>query len=306
MIDSKKLRLITLSENTAKWLWLKGEWGLSILVETDEIKVLVDTGLDDSIIHNAAAMGMDLATVDEIVLSHGHADHTGGLRHVLEAMRATVGHSNFLNKREGEISITAHPDVWGPKYMKHGGEPEYDFRGIPFQRLELEERQGARFRYSREPVWLTEDIVWSGEIPMNNDFENIAAICTLKVNEGKYADGDAKFIPDPVDDDAALYIRTERGLVVVLGCAHHGMINTIHHAQEVTGIENVHMVVGGTHLIKASDYQMESTINELKRLGVAKVGVSHCTGLNSSVKLAQALGMDVFFFNNAGNVITFD
>lgn len=305
MIASKNLRLITLSENTVKWLWLKGEWGLSILVETDDIKVLVDTGLGDSIIHNAVAMGIDLATVDKIVLSHGHTDHTGGLRDALEAMRATVGHSNFPNKRDGEVEIIAHPDVWGSKYMKHAGEPEYDFRGIPFQRLELEERQGARFKYSREPVWLNEDIVWSGEIPMRNDFENIAAICTLKVNDGKYVDGDAEFIPDPVDDDAAVYIRTDLGLVVVLGCAHHGMINTIHHAQQITGVEKVHMVVGGTHLIKVSDYQMESTINELKRLGVEKVGVSHCTGLNSSVKLAQGLGMDVFFFNNAGNVINF-
>ena len=306
MIASNHIRLITLSENTVKWLWLKGEWGLSILVETDGIKVLVDTGLGDTIIHNAHAMGIDLSTIDRIVLSHGHTDHTGGLRDTLEAMRATVGHSNFLNKRDGEVEIIAHPDVWGPKYMKHANEPEYDFRGIPFQLLELEERQGARFKYSREPVWLNEDIVWSGEIPMRNDFETIAAICTLKVNDGKYGDGDAEFIPDPVDDDAALYIRTDLGLVIVLGCAHHGMINTIHHAQETTGVEKVHMVVGGTHLIKASDYQMESTINELKRLGVEKVGVSHCTGLESSVKLSQALGPDVFFFNNAGNVVIFE
>ena len=301
----KKLRLITLSENTAKWLWLKGEWGLSILVETDENRILFDTGLGDTIIHNADALAIDLATVDQIALSHGHTDHTGGLRAVLERMRATVGHANFLHKINGAVDITAHPAVWDAKFIKHPGEPEYDFRGIPFNRLELEERQGARFKFSREPVWLSENIVWSGEIPMENDFETISNICCIKTNKGSYANGDAEYMPDPVMDDAALYIKTDLGLVIVLGCAHRGMINTINHAKNITGVENVYMVVGGTHLIKASDFQMESTITALKEIGVRKVGVSHCTGLESSVKLAQGLGMDTFFFNNAGNVITF-
>ena len=305
MLDPTKLRLITLSENTAKWLWLWGEWGLSILVEADGFKLLFDTGLGSSTVHNADALGVDLTTVDKIALSHGHVDHTGGLREVLERMRLTVGRSNFLTKRRREeIEIIAHPEVWGPKFINHPGDPEYDFRGIPFRKVELEERQGVRFVESREPVWITDDIVWSGEIPMLNDYEKIVDTCYLKEGEGKYVDGDAKFIPDPINDDAAIYIKTELGLVIVLGCAHRGTINTIHHAQMITGMDEVHMIVGGTHLVKASDYQMESTISELKKIGVHKIGVSHCTGLESSVKLAVGLGMDVFFFNNAGNVIT--
>lgn len=305
MLDPAKLRLVTLSENTAKWLWLLGEWGWSILIEADGFKLLFDTGLGSSTVYNADAMGIDLATVDKIALSHGHMDHTGGLRDVLERMRLTVGHSNFLEKRHGEIEIIAHPEIWGAKFINHPGDPEYDFRGIPFQKIELEERQGARFIESRQPVWITDDIVWSGEIPMLNDYEKIVDICYLKEGGGKYADGDAKFIPDPINDDASVYLKTELGLIIVLGCGHHGTINTVHHAQKITGMDEVHMIVGGTHLLKASDYQMESTIGELKRIGVHKVGVSHCTGLESSVKLAMGLGMDVFFFNNAGNVITF-
>ncbi|MCK4222479.1 MAG: MBL fold metallo-hydrolase [Dehalococcoidia bacterium] len=305
MLDAGKLRLTTLSENTVKWLWLLGEWGWSNLIEADGFRLLFDTGLGSSTVHNADCMGIDLTTVDKIALSHGHVDHTGGLREVLERMRLTVGHSNFLQKRPGRIDIIAHPEVWGPKFINHPGDPEYDFRGIPFQKIELEERQGARFVESREPVWITDDIVWSGEVPMLNDYEKIVDICYLKVGEGKYVDGNAEYIPDPLNDDAAIYIKTGLGLVIVLGCAHHGMINTIHHAQKITGMDKVHMVVGGTHLVKASDYQMDSTIRELKRLGVQRVGVSHCTGLASSVKLAAGLGMDVFFFNNAGNIITF-
>jgi 7,8-dihydropterin-6-yl-methyl-4-(beta-D-ribofuranosyl)aminobenzene 5'-phosphate synthase len=158
---------------------------------------------------------------------------------------------------------------------------------------------------SREPVWITEDIVWSGEVPMRNDYETIAPICFLKEGSGRYSDGDATFIPDPLDDDAALYIKTERGLVIILGCAHRGMMNTVSHAMEVTGVDKVHMIVGGTHLVSAGDYQMESTISDLKRMGVQKVGVSHCTGLASAATLANALGPEIFFHNNAGNVLTF-
>ena len=304
MLDPKRLRLVTLAENTVKWLWVLGEWGWSMLVETDDLKLLFDTGLRVSVPYNAAAMGIDLASVDRIALSHGHVDHTGGLRDVLELMRGTIGHSNFLSSRKQPIDIIAHPEVWGPKYIKHG-DPAYSFRGIPFVKAELEERQGARFVESREPVWLTEDIVWSGEIPMLNDYEGIAPICFLKEGEGSYVNGDASFVPDPLNDDAALYIKTELGLIIILGCAHRGMMNTVHHARQLTGMDKVHMIVGGTHLLGVSDYQMESTIAELKRLKVARVGVSHCTGLVSAEKLSAALGSEVFFHNNAGNVLTF-
>jgi 7,8-dihydropterin-6-yl-methyl-4-(beta-D-ribofuranosyl)aminobenzene 5'-phosphate synthase len=298
------LRLVTLSENTAKWLWVLGEWGWSMLVQTADLNLLFDTGLRVSVPYNAAALGIDLACVDRIALSHGHVDHTGGLRDVLELMRATVGHSNFLSSRLKPVEIIAHPEVWGPKYIKHG-DPAYSFRGIPFVKEELEERQGARFVESREPVWLTDDIVWSGEVPMVNDYEQIAPICFLKVGTGKHGDGDARFVPDPLNDDASLYIKTELGLIIILGCAHRGMMNIVHHAIEVTGMERVHMIVGGTHLVGASEYQLQSTIAELKRLRVAKVGVSHCTGLESAARLAAALGSEVFFHNNAGHVLTF-
>ena len=304
MLDSKKLRLITLSENTAKWLWVLGEWGWSMLIEADGFNLLFDTGLRVSATYNAAAMGVDLAKVDKMALSHGHVDHTGGLRDVLELMQTTVGHSNFLEPQRREVEIIAHPEVFGPKYIKHF-DPAYSYRGIPFVKEELEERQGARFVMSREPVWITEDIIWSGEVPMRNDYEKIAPICFLKEGGGRYSDGDATFIPDPLNDDASLYIKTDRGLVIVLGCAHRGMMNTVSHAQEVTGVDKVHMIVGGTHLVSADDYQMESTISELKRMGIQKVGVSHCTGLASAAKLAAALGPEIFFHNNAGNVVTF-
>ena len=108
--------------------------------------------------------------------------------------------------------------------------------------------------------------------------------------------------PDPLWDDLALILKSQNGLIVILGCCHHGMINTIHHAQKITGLERIHMVVGGTHLLHASKEQMDLTIAEVKRLGVEKIGVSHCTGMSAAARLFHEFG-DSFFFNNTGTVV---
>jgi 7,8-dihydropterin-6-yl-methyl-4-(beta-D-ribofuranosyl)aminobenzene 5'-phosphate synthase len=275
-----EIELTTLSENTASKVGLLAEWGLSILVEVDGYKVLMDTGLDTSAARNAATMGIDLSEVDRIVLSHGHRDHTGGLRHVLNAMRK-------------EIEVIAHPDIWAAKYSRTFSE-KAEYAGIPFAREALES-WGAVFRLSGRPVWLTDNIVTTGEIPRHTDYEKIDP--DLLVKEG------GKLRTDPLRDDLALIIKSLMGLVVVLGCGHRGIINTLHHAQKITGVEQIHMVVGGTHLLHASSEQIDLTIAELKKLDVQKIGLSHCTGLPAASILFQEFG-DNFFFNNTGNVVT--
>ncbi|MFC2149183.1 MBL fold metallo-hydrolase [Candidatus Auribacterota bacterium] len=305
MLSLKKLRLITLSENTAKWLWVLGEWGWSMLIEADGLRLLFDTGLRMAAKNNAAVMGEDLKKIDKILLSHGHLDHTGGLRDILLLAGTETGKTNIIDRNERNMEIICHPDVWGPKYVKHPGDKEYSFAGIPFCRAELEQRGGARFTESKKPVWITDDMVWSGEIPMINDYERITPICFIKNKADAGPGDDSAFGPDPVTDDAALYIKTDQGLVIILGCGHHGIINTIHHAQKVTGMEEIHTVAGGTHLVDATENQLEKVIAELKRLKVKKLGVSHCTGAAPSAKLSDALGTDVFFYNNSGNVISY-
>ncbi|MBC8274211.1 MAG: MBL fold metallo-hydrolase [Chloroflexi bacterium] len=275
-----QIKLTTLSENTTGMPGLLAEWGLSILVEADNYKVLLDTGLGISAAYNAAIMGVDLSAVDRIALSHGHRDHTGGLQHVLNVMRK-------------EIEVIAHPDIWAAKYSRTFSNKE-QYAGIPFVREALE-NWGASFRLSQEPVWITDNIVTTGEIAMHTEYEKIDR--ELLVKEG------GELRPDPLKDDLALVIKTQTGLIVVLGCGHRGMINTLHHARKITGVEQIHMVVGGTHLLHASREQMGLTIAELKKLGVQKIGVSHCTGLQAAAILFQEFG-DKFFFNNTGNVIT--
>jgi len=254
------------------------EWGLSILIETDELKILLDTGASISVPHNAPIFGLDLSTVDKIVLSHGHYDHTGGMKEVLKQIGK-------------QVEVIAHPDIWAKKYARGKGFERYI--GVPFPKEDLEDL-GASFTMSREPVWITDDIVTTGEIPMTEEYEELDPNLYVKEN-GSWRN-------DDLLDDRALIIKTDEGLVIILGCAHRGAINTVRHAQEITGIRSIHTVMGGTHLLHASEERVLRTGIALQELGVQRVGVSHCTGLPSAMLLAQQLG-EVFFFNNTGTGI---
>jgi 7,8-dihydropterin-6-yl-methyl-4-(beta-D-ribofuranosyl)aminobenzene 5'-phosphate synthase len=271
-----EISLTTLSENTANYGYL-AEWGLSILVEVDGLKILMDTGLSFSAVYNAQVMGVDLSSIDRIVLSHGHADHTGGLRDVLA--------------QRGQVEVIAHPEVWAAKYTRRDCQAQAQFIGIPFSREALE-NQGARFHLTKEPARISDRIMTTGEIPMLTSYEAIEN--NLFAREGD------KLQPDRLPDDLALIINTDFGLVVILGCAHRGIINTLRHAQKLTGQALVYAVIGGAHLFRASDERLELTIAALREIGVQKLGVSHCTGFRACARLAREFGGD-FFLNNAGS-----
>lgn len=272
------MRLVTLSENTAgrRPKGLVAEYGLSILVETDEQKILFDTGQNISVVHNAPLLGVDLRDLDLIVLSHGHYDHTGGLKRVLA--------------ETGEIEVLAHPDIFKKRYAMH--ETSRTSIGIPYTMRELEDA-GAKFRFRKEPTRIG-PIMVTGEVERKTDFEQIDA--TLFAEEGGELKG------DELQDDQALVLTTANGLFVVLGCAHRGMINTIEYARKITGEERIYGVIGGTHLVAADARQMEETIRALKAYGIQLLGVSHCTGPRASGRLAAEFG-DRFFSNNTGSII---
>jgi 7,8-dihydropterin-6-yl-methyl-4-(beta-D-ribofuranosyl)aminobenzene 5'-phosphate synthase len=214
--------------------------------------------------------------VDKIVLSHGHTDHTGGLKNVLKTMGK-------------KVEIVAHPDVVEAKYS---GKQEDNRENIamPFQVQELE-KLGAHFKLSRTPVKLSADIMTTGEVPMVTDFEAMPADRFFVKEKGKWQ-------ADELNDDLALVINTKPGLIVVLGCSHHGMINTLYHAQKITGRKEIRMVIGGCHLINSPVERVYRTIDALQALDIQKIGVSHCTGMEGAAIMAQALG-DRFFYNNA-------
>lgn len=271
------ITITTLTENTSDHDFL-AERGLSILIEMEGSKILFDTGLSNTAVHNARVLGIDLSSVDKIVLSHGHVDHTGGLRDVL--------------RETGKVEIIAHPDIWASKYSLRRGSER--FIGVPFRREELE-GLGASFNLSKEPVWITEDIVTTGEIPVTTDYEQIDPYLLVK-------EGDT-LQPDPLADDLALIIKTEQGLVVILGCGHRGIINTLRHARNLTREERINTVIGGTHLMDASEERLVRTTADLRQMGIQRLGVSHCTGFHAAAWLAREFG-DIFFLNNVGDTFS--
>jgi len=272
-----KITLTTLCENTAGVVGLEAEWGWSILVEVGSDRVLVDTGNGTVAVKNGDIMGVDFKSINTILLSHAHADHTGGLRHIL--------------KRTGPTEVIAHPAIWDEKVKTdlEGRNPRYN--GIPYAKSELENL--AHFNIQKDPVKIGDFMMTTGEVPMVTEFEVAEPNFWVKTEDG--------LRHDTFPDDQSLVIKHPKGLVVVLGCAHRGIINTLTHGMKITGEDRVYAVVGGTHLYPKSAEQVEKTVQALKEMGVQRMGVSHCTGFPAARRLADVFEAD-FFLNTAGTV----
>jgi len=277
------IHITTISENTAMAGGLLSEWGLSILIETKGLKILFDTGQSVSAAYNADLLGIDLSLLDKIVLSHGHFDHTGGLHDVLK-------------KIGKKIPVLAHPDVWDLKYSLQPNMDVHRYIGIPYKKKELE-KLGADFVLNKEAVWLADNMVITGEVPMTTGYEQI--------DQGLFVKQGDRFVPDQLLDDRSIILKTAKGLLVIAGCAHRGIINILQYARKLTGEERIHAVIGGIHLFRASIEQRERTIEAFKKMKVEKIGVSHCTGLDASFRIAHEF-KENFFFNNTGSKLKFD
>ena len=276
-------RCTILSENTASpSLGVLAEHGFAVLVETPALSLLFDTGQGHCLCHNARVMECDLASVDALALSHGHYDHTGGM-------------PDLLGLHE-QLTVYAHPDIFCDRYARLGraSAPEYRYVGPPATREEFE-RDGARFSFNRTFVELADGVYLTGEVPRTTDFEGHDARLVVRTAAG--------YESDPLRDDQSLVVRTPRGLVVVLGCAHAGLINTLQHITDNLPDDSLYMVFGGTHVGFLTDRQVEQSIAALAQFDLQRIGVSHCTGLPRSMLFRQAFG-DRFFFANAGVVLT--
>ncbi|MGB9660915.1 MAG: MBL fold metallo-hydrolase [Moorellaceae bacterium] len=269
------VEIITLADNMVVDRGLLAEHGLAFLVRVRGRSFLFDTGAGAAVVHNALSLGIDPREITAVVLSHGHDDHTGGLKKICEIT--------------GPLPVYAHPDALTAKYrVKPEKEPQYI--GIPWSRKELEE-SGAIWHLSREPLALAEGVLLTGEIPRRRDFENPGPEFRILAGE--------EYIQDRLLDDQALVMDTEEGLVVVLGCAHAGLTNTLEYVLTLTGAGRIYAVIGGTHLKDAGEERLERTVRALPRFGVQYFIASHCTGFRAGVALYQALG-DKFTFNEVG------
>jgi 7,8-dihydropterin-6-yl-methyl-4-(beta-D-ribofuranosyl)aminobenzene 5'-phosphate synthase len=273
------LKISILVENTiSRPYGVFAEWGLSMLLDFGEELILFDTGQHGSLINNALTLGIDLRKITKVVLSHGHYDHTGGLL-------------NFLKIR-GNVPVYAHSDLLAGHYIKDNVSDK-KYIGIPF-RLEQLESAGANFCWFKEPMEICPDVWLSGEVPRLTNFE--------KGDERLLQFNLSESIKDPIHDDLSLFYKTDKGLVVILGCAHSGLVNIIEHAKQVTGQKKVRAIIGGTHLGPVDPVQQEGTIEYLKSLDLECLAPNHCTGLPMAGRLALEFS-DIFRWAATGNIL---
>jgi 7,8-dihydropterin-6-yl-methyl-4-(beta-D-ribofuranosyl)aminobenzene 5'-phosphate synthase len=245
-------------------LW--GEHGLAFLIETKSGRVLFDTGQSGAVLlHNLAALGIDPAAIDALAISHAHYDHTGGLPALLE--RARPG-----------LPFYAHPDLFRERFARRGERPE--FIGLPLAREALEAR--AALHLSAEPQQILPDVWTTGEVAPRREPEGRSAHHLVREGMG--------WAPDPYQDDMSLVVEVGSGLLLLCGCCHAGLLNTLSHVQRVFERPIV-AIAGGTHLASASpDHLRRVGQTLLEMASLRRVYPNHCSGEVAFHSLLLALG----------------
>ncbi len=249
---------ILADNNTITDRYFLGEPALSILIEAEGKNILFDTGYSDVFIQNAAKCNKDLSKLDYIILSHGHNDHTGGLKYLLD----------YFKYKNHKPEIIACLDVFKQRYDNIDG----DF-GCPVEKIQIESI--FNIKYTKEPYFITDNIVFLGEIPRNNDFEAKQPVGLLKESN----------VPDFVQDDSAVALKTGKGLVIITGCSHAGIVNICEHAKQVCKADKIFSIIGGLHLENVTQKQLESTAEYLKNLNLSSLYACHCTGFQAQCRL---------------------
>lgn len=244
-----------------------GEHGLSLLLETDSYKLLLDAGQSSAVVHNLGLLGVHPLQLDAIAISHGHYDHTGGIPHI-------------LRHRRKPIPIYAHSLIFGKRYSILGGGREYI--GIPFEKEESISL-GGNWKLTNGPVEIAPNLWFSGSMPRKTTFEK----------------GDSQLIvcdengcdcQDEIPDDTSLYYASDKGLVVIGGCSHSGLVNTLQRGFEITGQTRLAGWIGGTHLGPVSTNQQEISLATLQQYSPDFVAANHCTGFDMMAKLRSLFG----------------
>jgi 7,8-dihydropterin-6-yl-methyl-4-(beta-D-ribofuranosyl)aminobenzene 5'-phosphate synthase len=264
---------------------LLSEHGLSILVETtrkgQKNTYLMDGGYTRvGVPYNLEKMRLDLAPVEAIYISHNHVDHHTAMEDILKIIAKPT-------------PVYIHPFAFNTKWIIY---PKYK-SGPHILNKEKFADLGARWQVSDQPQRIAPHVLTVGTISRTNDFEKIGPIFQYE-KEGKLE-------KDEIWDDGALiFCLRDKGLVVISSCAHAGIVNTVHHAKAVTGVQKVHAVLGGFHLTGAPLPKVLRTIQELKALGPKYLCPMHCTGFDTMVKFKEAFPEE-YIISSVGTQIVF-
>lgn len=232
---------------------LRAKAGLSLQLEDETTSILFDTGPDDSFRHNAAQMGISLDNLTATVLSHGHYDHCGGVPWLPDNSRI-ICHPTIGNERYAALNVAG--------------------RNHKIKKLSLEiDYARHRMEYTRAPLHISDRFIWSGEIAVDSP-------------KAYGVTGDQT---DYVIDEGVLIYLSERGLVIITGCGHRGIINIVRHCQQITGIDKVHAIIGGFHLRSASPRTLWQVRQFLQQLKPDKIMGCHCTGAWGKLWLPEVI-----------------
>ncbi len=270
--------------------WVIAEHGFSAIFKMirgeSKHAIMMDFGKSEfAVPYNLDAMDIDLDAIEALALSHGHVDHFGGLLNVLEKLPSKP------------IPLVLHPDGFRtPKYFKFPNGLKVVF---PALHKEAIQAAGAEIIEETSPKLLAEDtVLFLGEIERINDFEKGMPLAFMEKDGGEVKD-------DTLDDTALVANLKDKGLMILTGCAHAGIINTINYARKITGIERIHAVIGGFHLIgPQNELLIERTLQEMQILSPDYVVPCHCTGRKAVEDFERAMPEN-FILNESGTTLTF-
>ena len=245
---------------------LVAEHGLALWIETEGLRILFDAGQGVALEPNARSLGADLSRTDILALSHGHYDHAGGIHQVLRQAR--------------NAHVYCHPGVVQPRFSIRDGTPK-SIQAPRESLAAIAKLPERRIRWTAQATALTDRIGVTGYIPRQTSFEDAGGPFYLDP-EGQRA--------DPIEDDQALWIRTEAGIIVCVGCAHAGLANSLDYVQRLNQGLKISAVIGGFHLVNASRERLERTAAALQGLELELAVPCHCTGEHAVSSLRDALG----------------
>ncbi len=253
-----KLKVLE-DNNTFIDMYYLAEPGVSYYIEDGDDKILFDTGYSYVATDNARKMNIDLSKVNKVIISHGHDDHTGGLKYFFEEKR--------------NVELIAHPSCFDYKEDDTGL-----YIGSPLNKDEL--NKICDLKLSNKPVQVSENITYLGEIPTINEFETRYSIGKSII--------DGKKVDDKITDDSAIVYKSEKGLFIITGCSHSGICNIIEYAKKVCNEKRIYGVIGGFHLFNV-DKRLEKTINFLKENDIKLLYPCHCVSLKAKIEMAKKL-----------------